>query len=53
MEEDLNNSNNQNSKENFFSKIKLIHDYFNFKNKKQSNDNNINIIKINCNDLKV
>ena len=53
MEEDLNNSNNQNSKENFFSKIKLIHDYFNFKNKKQANDDNINLIKINCNDLKV
>ena len=53
MEEDLNNSNNQNSKKKFFSKIKLIHDYLNSKNKKQPNDDNINVIKTNFNDLKV
>ena len=53
MEEDLNNSNNQNSKKKFFSKIKSIHDYLNSKNKKQPNDDNINVIKTNFNDLKV
>ena len=53
MEEDLNNSNNKNSKEKLFSKIKLIHDYLNSKNKNQPNDDNINVIKINFNDLKV
>ena len=51
MEEDLNNSNNQNIKKNLFSKIKLIHDYFNFKNKKQTDNDENNAIKINSNDL--
>jgi hypothetical protein len=53
MEGDLNNSNNQNIKKNLFSKIKLIHDYFNSKNKKQTVDDDINVIKINFNDLKI
>ena len=53
MEEDLNNSNNQNIKKNLFSKIKLIHDYFNFKNKKQTDNDENNAIKINSNDLNV
>ena len=53
MEEHLNNSNNQNSKNKFFSKIELIYDYMNSKNKKQTNDDNINVIIININYLKV
>ena len=53
MEADSNNSNNQNLKENFFSKIKLVHDYFISKNKKETDDSNINVIKTNFNDLKV
>jgi len=52
MEEDLNinNSNNQNTKEKIFSKIKLMHDYFDSKNKKQTNNDDTNVIKINFNE---
>ena len=48
--EDSNKSIEQNLKTNFFSKIKLIHDYFVSKNKQQTDDDNINVIKNNINE---